>query len=230
MCFVDNESSLEENSLTVNQLLGYLLYRINYSSNKKLSNLGFSLYSNNHTETNNFTTRDAITLMHDLTLSKEQVRVLKQCLKEKNVFFPNTNDLLEARKKLHPVIKPILNDNGVTVDCVDVTVMATKSIINMCNENSRLNMFYKEGGDTVGSQSTWNCKSMITASHHMFQYSLVPLCLEIEGTVVWKNPAPNSPTSTRPLFLIRGHEDDEDLLDAVALQYALKKQVFIQKT
>ena len=221
--FIDDESSLEENSLTVNQLLGYLLYRINYSSNKKLSNLGFSLYSNNHTETNNFTTRDAITFMHDLTLSKEQVRVLKQYLKEKNVFFPNTNDLLEARKKLRPVLKPILNDNGVTVDYVDLTVMTTKSIINMCNENkaldnnSRLNMFYKEG-DTAGSQSTWNSKSMITASHHMFQYSLVLLRLEIEGTVVWKNPAPNSPSSTRPLFLIRGHKDDEVLLDAVVPQ------------
>ena len=87
--------------------------------------------------------------------------------------------MLEARKKLRPAIKPIMNDNGVPVNFVDLTVMTSKSIINMCNENkvldnnSRLNMFYKEGGNTAGSQSTRNSNIMITAAHHMFQYSLL---------------------------------------------------------
>ena len=129
----------------------------------------------------------------------------------------------------------MLNDNGVQVDYIDLTVMTTKSIINMCNTNQELdndktlNMFYKDGGDTAGSQSTWNSKSIITASDHMFQYRLVPLCLEKEGRLVWLNPVPNSPSSTRPLFLIRGHEDDPKLLDIVIPQTDIPRD-FLNKS
>lgn len=41
----------EDSSLTVNELLGYLLYRHNYVKKKELSNLGLELFNNSITTT-----------------------------------------------------------------------------------------------------------------------------------------------------------------------------------
>ena len=56
---------------------------------------------------------------------------------------------------------------------------------------------------------------MQDASDHMFQYSIVPLRIEQESEVLWKNPTPNAATPTQPLFLIRAAEDEERVLDLV---------------
>ena len=74
---------------------------------------------------------------------------------------------------------------------------------------------YKDGCDGAGSQSCWNSLSMINASDHMFQYSVVPLRLEQESKVLWKNPTPNAANCTRPVYLLRLHEDDPAVLNLV---------------
>ena len=52
---------------------------------------------------------------------------------------------------------------------------------------------------------------MISTSDHMFQYSMVPVRLEQDSNVVWKNPSPNSATSTRPIYLLRASESEDNV-------------------
>lgn len=56
--------------------------------------------------------KEAAALTQSLKLTKDQTRKMKSYLSSKGVFFPNTNDLLEARKRLHPTISPELNGDG----------------------------------------------------------------------------------------------------------------------
>lgn len=56
--------------------------------------------------------KEAAALTQSLKLTKDQTRKMKSYLSSKGVFFPNTNDLLEARKRLHPTISPELNSDG----------------------------------------------------------------------------------------------------------------------
>ena len=124
--------------------------------------------------------------MHDLTLTKSGVRKVKSYLEKKNVHFPNSNELLNARKLLKPVIDTELNGNGVSVDYKQLIDMTTTSLINCVKMDDitaidpmkPLKAVYKDGCDGAGSQSTGNSKLMIDASDHMFQYSVAPLRLE----------------------------------------------------
>ena len=74
---------------------------------------------------------------------------------------------------------------------------------------------YKDGGDTAGSQTVWKSASMKDASNHIFQFSLVPLHVEQNDAVVWKNPSPNSAKSCRPVYLLRASEDEERVKNLV---------------
>ena len=56
---------------------------------------------------------------------------------------------------------------------------------------------------------------MINASHHMFQYSVVPLRLEQNSKVLWKNLTTNAANCTRPVYLLRALEDDPAVLNLV---------------
>ena len=58
--------------------------------------------------------KEAAALTQSLKLTKDQMRKMKSYLSSKGVFFPNTNDLLEARKRLHPTISPELNGGDQT--------------------------------------------------------------------------------------------------------------------
>ena len=67
--------------------------------NRKLSDLGYELFNEEYTQ-NNFDLNEAIAMIHSLVLSKEQQRLMKSILKSKRIHFPNTDELLDARKKL----------------------------------------------------------------------------------------------------------------------------------
>ena len=211
-----------DNTLSLNQVLGYFLYRVNHNSDKKISEMGRALFEKQDiTIKPEFDLGEAVALMHDLTLTKQQMRTMKAYLSSKGLFFPNTNDLLEARKKLCPTITPQLDGDGVSVDYIKLVEMTTTSLINILNESSCIDHFkpvhvvYKDGGDGAGSQTVWKSKSMSEASDHLFQYSIVPLRVEQGTGIIWKNATPNSASSTRPVFLLRAEEDEERVLELV---------------
>ena len=78
---------------SVNQLLGYCLHRVNHQSNKKLAELGMNLFHGiDVTEKDYFSTSEAITLKHDLTLSKCDMRLMGKYLKTKMTQMKNFSE------------------------------------------------------------------------------------------------------------------------------------------
>ena len=229
-CFLHEENKLnsDEPPFIMRQLIGYLLYRTEYhEGDKKLAEIGVMLMNNEDiTSKKRFDETDALSLMHDMTLSKENTRVLKRYLDKYDLQYPNTTDLLAARKKLKPEIK-VLNSftqnpsilPGVAVDYKSLVMMTTASVFDVVNHkmgkvlpsNSKYIMHYKDGADGAGSQTIWKSKSMTGMAENMYQYSILPLRLEMcltdgERQVLWKNPSPNSPLWCRPQELIREKE------------------------
>ena len=221
----DNSNSIGSD-VTINQMLGYLLHRLNHQNDKKVAAMGQALFHQEESYWRNgksqFDLSEAIALMHELTLTKEQMRTMKSYLSTKGVVFPNTNQLLEARKNLRPVIRSELNDDGVSVDYVSLVEMTSKSLINIINKDEikldplkPVSIIYKDGGDGAGSQTVWKSKSMENAADHLFQYSIVPLRVEQDREIKRKNPTPNSASCTRPVYLLRAEETEERVLDLV---------------
>jgi hypothetical protein len=219
--FLEVENKDSQNPMTITQILGYLIYRANYISDKKTAELGMDIYEQRNLERNSFSNMDAISLMHDLTLTKSQMRTMKSYLAAKGVFFPNTDELLKARAKLRPVIHDELDGDGVSVNYVNVIEMTSSSLINVIKSadvnsivtNKELKIVYKDGCDGAGSQTVWDSVSMKDASDHMFQYGVVPLRVEQDSKVLWKNPTPNAASSVRPVYLLRAAEDEDRVID-----------------
>ena len=85
--------------LNVTQMCGYLIHRVNKQSNKSLAKVGFDIFLSTLCD-NNFDLKEAIALMHSLNLSREDMRKMRRVLSSKGIYFPTSNELLKARKKL----------------------------------------------------------------------------------------------------------------------------------
>ena len=200
------------------------MFRKNHMKNKKMANLGSDLFHGRY-EDNSFEHHDAIAIMHSLTLSKNQMRLMKKIMISKGVYFPSTTELLESRKKLRPVITTVCDGKGVSVEyneLVKSTVMAQISVLLQNGDvdlnklaSSSLKMRFKDGCDGAGQQVVWKATSMKNAAENMFQYGLVPLDVLSNNEVLWKNPSSNSPNYLCPVFLIREKESDMDMIKYV---------------
>ena len=85
----------EGHSLAITEVLGYLLHRVNYQTNRDITNIGsdiFNVYKNKCS----YNKDEAIAIMHHFTQSKEQLRTMKHIMESKRLNFPNTNELNEA--------------------------------------------------------------------------------------------------------------------------------------
>ena len=70
-----------EYPVTITQLLGYLIHRVNYVTDKKTVGIPRDIYKQQHTRKYAFSTKfNLVALMHDFTLTKAQLRVLKAYL------------------------------------------------------------------------------------------------------------------------------------------------------
>ena len=88
----DNSNSIGSD-VTINQMLGYLLHRLNHQNDKKVAAMGQALFHQEESYWRNgksqFDLSEAIALMHELKLTKEQMRTMKSYLSTKGVVFPN---------------------------------------------------------------------------------------------------------------------------------------------
>lgn len=94
---------VESEGVSMSNLLGYMMYRMLYNSDKTLSNIGSDIFDGTFQE-KKFDLHEAIAIMHSLTLSKNQMNQMKTFLESKGIYFPSTTDLLVGRKALRPVI------------------------------------------------------------------------------------------------------------------------------
>lgn len=85
----------EGHSLTITEVLGYLLYRVNYQTNRYITNIGSDIFNVSKNKYS-YNKDEAIVIMHHFTQSKEQLRTMKHIMEFKRLYFPNTNELNEA--------------------------------------------------------------------------------------------------------------------------------------
>ena len=219
--------------MSLNQLLGYILFRENRQNNKEIADIGWTLYKDTLDVGQSFSIDDVIALKHNLTLSRDQIRKLRYMMMEKEITFPTTNELNKARKNLRPVVSIALEGKGVKVNYEELIRHTTESILKICIEEGSFEriegdsyeMFYKDGCDGAGMQtkmktnkSPENQKS--DSEHHIFQYGITPLKLictraSSKTEVMWENKSPNSQFTVRPVYLIRETETNEELQNEV---------------
>ncbi len=224
------ESFISTNDFTISitELLDYLKTRVK-DDNKEIPSISFSPI-------------EAVSFMHCMALSKEDMRQTRYFLKQKGIEFPTTNKLLPVRQSLRPPTVPILDGKGRGLDIKELVVHTASSIIKIVKEDNPnrpldcLKLHLKDGGDGAGSMPSLRSKKKPgdkddgeeedddsdedeDEAEHMFQYGIIPLKLvrNIDGEeeVYWHNKVPNSARSLRPIYLIREKETDADLLDFV---------------
>ena len=211
---------VETEGISVSELLGYMMYRMLYDSKKSFSNVGSDIYAGTFSE-KHFDLHEAIAIMHTLTLSKSQMRQLKVFLESKGIHFLSTTELLEGRKALRPVIKPVLDGKGVTVDYETLVTDTVKAQLNVILSEKKelllgnLKMVFKDGCDGPGQQVVWKSKSMVDAAENMFQYRLMALKVMFDEKLLWRNPVSNFPICQRPVYLIREKESGEEMITMV---------------
>lgn len=214
--------------LSLNNLLGYILERENKQGGKDIATIGSQLFNDSFELYEPIDLEDAVTLMHSLVLTKEQMRKMRIFLSKKGIHFPTTNEILRARKKLRPVVMPCLTGKGVFCDYKELVRMTISSVIDIVLKEETYQFLegdsyqaeFKEGGDGAGQMPKMNSKEMSTSQENIFQYSMTILkfsCTRNDGQVVvmWENPSPNSAKCVRPVYLIREKETDDELLNLV---------------
>lgn len=169
---------------------------------------------------------EAVSLMHTLSLSKEDMRCLRYFLKEKNIDFPTTNDLLETRKMLRPESTSVLDGRGRSVDYKETVSMTVSSILSVIQDQdqdyvpSKAKLYLKDGCDGAGSMPKLKSKQSVSDAEHIFQYGFIPLKLtetDENGveTAKWENQVMNSPSTFRSVYTIREKENNDELLELV---------------
>ena len=109
----------KKTTITATEVLGYLLYHLNYMKNKETAGLGDQLF-NGTFKSNNYDVNDAIAIMHLLVLSKEQMSLMRNIMESKGIHFPNTT-------QFHPVLegkRSIIDYRKVVEDTVKSTIFS----------------------------------------------------------------------------------------------------------
>ena len=158
----------EGHSLTITEVLGYLLYRVNYQTNRDITNIGSDIFNVSKNKCS-YNKDEAIFIMHHFTQSKEQLRTMKHIMESKRLHFPNTNELNEAWKKLWPAVSSLMNGRGVYADYYDLITDYLTSSLTSLNETLQWNCTQKMavmalGSKPLGKVSAWKKQHQIRFS------------------------------------------------------------------
>ena len=58
-------------------------------------------------------------------------------------------------------------------------------------------------------------KDALNSAPNMFVYGIIPLYVKVNDNMIWKKLIPSSPKCLRPVYLVRGKEDNPFLIDHV---------------
>ena len=83
-----------------------------------------------------FSNLEAVSLMHCMVLSKEQMRQMRYFLSQKEVEFPTTNNILPIRQSLRPPTFPILDKKGRGLDIIELVKQTAVSVIKVIEEDN----------------------------------------------------------------------------------------------
>ncbi|CAF1607223.1 unnamed protein product, partial [Didymodactylos carnosus] len=212
----------ESNGISVNQVIGYLLYQRNYNSNKKLADLGKELYESSDISSakNELDLNATLALKTHLEISRNQLDFLKMfCSPYMNI--PNREYIRQHSNTLLPVLDrwstgPDRRETGIFIaNREEVIILTIKRLIEMLQKQNitvpnKLQYREKSGHDGAGSMTMYRSVNSPMESANIFSKMFSPLSLKSDKDVVlWSNPSPNSSHYCRPLALIAEKESKE---------------------
>ncbi|CAF4439554.1 unnamed protein product [Didymodactylos carnosus] len=238
----DLNSQLDEfandNNISVNQVIGYLLYQRNHSTQKYLVKIGDILYRTGDLEETTKIKLDVdqtLALKIQLNLSRADVYFLKSYQKD-YVHIPYRNVIRESSQKLIPTTVECREKRGIMVENLEETIALT--ISRLLEQLKRkcidvpLNLTYKQktGHDGARGQSVYRALDNPVSDPNIFAKMYVPLFLTDTQTqeTLWINETPNSAFYTRPLALI-AEKESADLIKFINEKFEPEEQKLREK-
>lgn len=128
---------------------------MSYQHNRDIANIGNGIFNNVYMSKFSYNEDEAVVIMHQLILSKEQIRTIKHIMESKDIYFPNINELNEVCKKLTQAISSVLDGTCVYVDYYDLFTDTTTSLLGIpIDINSKMKLHLKDGCNGAGLQAT----------------------------------------------------------------------------
>ncbi|CAF1392706.1 unnamed protein product [Didymodactylos carnosus] len=208
-----------DNSIEVNQVIGYLLHQRNYLTNKHLAKLGDELFKTGTISEDARTNLDvdhALALKIHINMSRNDVDFIKSCLNE-GIHIPNRNLIREHSQTLLPVIKKCREERGRMVENVgDSIILTAKRLIDqLLKQNIPLStdLIYRQktGHDGAGGQGLYRSNRNPMTDANISSKMVISLSLSdcTTGQVFWRNQSPNSAFWARPMALIAEKESPD---------------------
>jgi hypothetical protein len=219
----DLNSELDEfalaNNLTINQVIGYLLYQRKYNSDKFLANLGHQLYGDEYIQkpsSKKLDLDEVLAFKCHLNLSRADMDFVKWFSND-YINIPNRQYIKNYTDNLIPTLKSCRNDRGIYVEdrrqLFQLTIQRLIDALRSKHINVPKHLSYREktGHDGADSMSIYRSTENPMSELNIFCKMFVPLALKDEKSdeVLWQNESPNSTFYTRPLLLIAGKENHE---------------------
>ena len=210
------------NDLTINQVIGYLLYQRNYNSDKYLSDLGHQLYEGEYIQkpgSKDLDLDEALALKYHLNLSRADMNFLKWFSSD-YLNIPNQQYIKNHTDDLIPLLTSCRKNKSIYVqDRQQLVQLMIQRLIDAfhskgINVPSYLSYREKTGHDGAGSMPIYRSTENLMSDPNIFCKMFVALALKDEksGKVLWQNESPNSAFYARPLLLVAEKENQELLL------------------
>ena len=186
------QSTAVDNNLSINQLIGYLLYRVNYHSNRTFAETGQTMEENgDFTATAKLSVNETIAMQSYLDLSKHDLRLLKAILDDK-VHVPNTTDVLHAKKCLRPDLNECRDSRGIMIKSRrDVVIRTVQRLIDVAKSQGKQipqTLLYNEktGHDGAGTMPIYHSHNNLQRESNIFSKLFTPLSLAstLTGNVI----------------------------------------------
>ena len=216
-------SEAEKQQVTTNELMGVVIHKINYKSDKNAAACGTQLQSNSENYNQlPLSAASYIQLYNNMgrTAYQRQINTLK--MYDVN-FFPTWKVLREYQLSITPKVLNIdPNDNlGIKTSykqALTITIKQALLSLDQLPPSQKLRFYFKDGVDGCGSNSIYNQEGN-KETHNMIVYMFTPLKLTTEeGDIIWYEQSPCSPHAARPLIIFLGKEVYENMKIVMRIQ------------
>ena len=212
----------EKQMITVTQLLGYLLYRVNYTHDKAVAEVGKKLFDQESVD-REVTLDEALYMLSTYRLGRSAYTSLRHDLMQK-VDLPAHYKLMQHKNMIMPSVSSPIGVSGVSVNlCESVQIHFQRLIEILGLQPGTYRMSAKEGLDGSGRHAIYDQKGNVE-THNMILWMWVPLEVSkdldqdqpstSQSNVIWTEGTPHSPDAARPILITLGKEDS-DLLNKI---------------
>ena len=210
----------DEQRITSKQLMGYAL-KSNYLEDKSAATIGKKLFQEETTgDLGKLTVELAVSIYVSCSFTKRKYIHMRNILASVDMnIFPLYDDIAGYLDQITPDIKKVESDCplvGVKIDYDDALRMTTTRILSTLTMTqplviNEINLMIHDGIDGSGSHSIFNQKNNEKTSNILMYMFRAEKITDESGTVIWSNPKSGSASACRPLMLLLGKENHENL-------------------